>query len=200
MQSSPKDRQVSKLGSVLALLELDPVNVNLLANAALQAFDAGDLDLTSELIGRHADLKALPAGLENLRGLIAITQRKYSDAVDILSGLRLSGADSPALRFNLAWAHAMDGSWLKALELLDEDSVAVSPHAPALKIQMLHHLARLDDALACGQDLSKRFPDNQALMGAMASLAIDAEKPDLAEEYAKRPSAEPPAADKLITK
>jgi len=36
-----------------------------------------------------------------------------------------------------------DRSWQQALDLLDDESVAVTPHGQILKIQMLHHLASL---------------------------------------------------------
>lgn len=201
MQGNIKIRPTSTLTPLLEFLEQDPTNTTLLAGAAAQAFEAGEFDLTSELIGRHGELKPLPLGLQNLQGLVAIKKKKYDDAIDVLSELRGTEAESPALRFNLAWAHAMKGEWPQALELLDDDSLATSPHAPALKIQMLHHLTRLEDALACGQALSKRFPDNQALMGTLASVAIDAEKPDLALQYAKRAgdNAEGPAAHGILS-
>jgi tetratricopeptide (TPR) repeat protein len=80
----------------------------------------------------------------------------------------------------------MIGAYQEAADLLDDEAITASPRAPALKIQILHHLDRYDDALAAGEDLVKLYPDNRALMGALATLAIDAEKPELARAYAER--------------
>jgi tetratricopeptide (TPR) repeat protein len=153
-----------------------------------------DPDLSGQLIERYAGVAALPANLVNLQGLIALAQQRYQDAADILAGLRARGTDDPGLRFNLAWARAMTGSWQQALDLLDDQSIAVAPQGPSLKIQMLHHLEKLKDALACGEILAERYPDNEPLMAALANVAIDAEKPDLALVYAKRAGTEGQAA------
>jgi len=186
MNPSTQRQSDSKLGHILAFLAQDPSNPALLCDAAAQAFDTGDLDLSASLIRQHADIAALPPALVNLQGLIAISQERFADAAKILDGLRASGTDDPALRFNLAWAQAMTGGWQAALDLLDDESVAASRRAPSLKIQVLHHLGRLDDALACGEALSERFADDRALMGALASVAIDAGKTELAIDYARR--------------
>jgi tetratricopeptide (TPR) repeat protein len=175
-----------KLKEILSFLDQDPSNCSLLMDAATQAFGANDFDLTDQLIQRYADLKPLPANLVNLQGLIAISQKRYDDAARIMAGLRAAGIDDPALRFNLAWAWAMEGHWEKAADLLDDESMATSSLGPVLKIQMLHHLGKLDEALACGEALCERYPQDQALMGALASVATDAERSELALGYAKR--------------
>jgi tetratricopeptide (TPR) repeat protein len=47
-------------------------------------------------------------------------------------------------------------------------------------------LGLYDEALQEGELLSQRFPANEALMGALATLALDAEKADLARRYGAR--------------
>lgn len=179
-------QQSTTLERILGFLDQDPANTALLTDAASLAFDTGKFELARQLIEKHAELKPLPANLVNLQGVIAISQEQYKEAIEILGGLRTQGVDAPGLRFNLAWAHAMTGSWQESLDMLDDESVAASAGGPLLKIQMLHHLGRLDDALACGQSLADRYPRDKALMGALSSVAIDAEKTDLALEYAER--------------
>jgi len=186
MSPTAQPKPKARLEQILSFLDQDPSNGALLADAASSAFDAGDFDLADELIQRHAKLEPLPAGLINLRGLIAIAQKRYDDAAEILTGLHTQGIEYPGLRFNIAWARAMTGAWQQAVDMLDDKSVAVSPRGPSLKIQMLHHLGKLEEALDCGQLLSERFPEDRALMGVLASVAIDAEKPDLALDYARR--------------
>jgi len=180
LQPSPR------LERLLRFLDKDPTNLALLAEAASAAFDDRAFDLAAELIERHAAIAPPPATLMNLKGLVALAQQRFDDAAAIFSGLRQQGRDDPVLRFNLAWSNAMTAAYKDALDLLDDDTVAASPRAPALKIQMMHHLELYDDALACGRSLAERYPDNQALMGALATLALDAEDTDLALLYAQR--------------
>jgi tetratricopeptide (TPR) repeat protein len=166
-------------------LEQDPNNLSLLGDAAAAAFDDRAFDLAAELIDRYAAITSLPPPIENLAGLAALAREDFASAATIFSKLRGEGHDDPGLRFNLAWAQAVIGAHAAALNLLDDATLAVSPRAPALKIQMMHHLGQFEDALACGQGLAERYPDNQALMGALATLAIDAEETDLAFHYAR---------------
>ncbi len=176
----------SRLERLLRYLESDPRNPSLLADAAAAAFDEKAFDRAADLLARHAAIAQPSADLLNLRGLVALAQQRFGDAAEIFESLRRAGGDDPVLRFNLAWAKAMTGAYEETLALLDDDAVAVSPRAPALKIQMLHHLDRLDEALATGESLAARYPANGALMGALATLAMDADKPDLALAYAQR--------------
>jgi tetratricopeptide (TPR) repeat protein len=175
-----------KLERLLRFLERDPGNPLLLADAASAAFDERDFVQAADLIARHEAIAALSPALTNLKGLTALAQQRYEDAIAIFEALRADGQNDPALRFNLAWSKAMVNAWQDALDLLDDDTLAVSLRAPALKIQMMHHLELYDDALTEGARLAERFPGNQALMGTMATLAMDAERIDLAKSYAER--------------
>ena len=176
----------ARLGRLLGFLERDPNNLALLGEGASIAFDERAFDLAAELLDRRATLEPLPPPLVNLKGVVEIARRNYAEAAMAFETLRAEGHDDAAVRFNLAWAKAMTGAYQEAADLLDDEAIAASPRAPALKIQMLHHLERYDDALAAGEELAKLYPDNHALMGALATLAIDAEKPDLARAYAER--------------
>lgn len=174
-----------RLARLLGFLERDPGNLSLLAAAASAAFDERHFDLSADLLGRHGAAGDLPAPLTNLQGLLAIAQQRFDDAADVFTRLRAAGHDDPGIRFNLAWAMAMTNRFEEACNLLDEDAIAASPRGPALKIQMMHHLEQYAEALVLGQALSERYPDNQALMGALATLAMDAEDSALAQHYAE---------------
>lgn len=176
----------SRLQSLLGFLERDPGNTSLIADAAQAAFDEQSLAGARELLARHAAIEPLPSSLVNLEGLIALSEERFEDAIAIFSALTAAGGANAALKFNLAWAYARMEKWPEALELLDADTVAASPRAPSLKIHVLHHMERYDEALAEGETLARRFPDDAALMGALATLAMDAEKMDLARTYAER--------------
>jgi tetratricopeptide (TPR) repeat protein len=175
-----------KLARLLGFLERDPENAKLLADAAHAAFEAKDFDRAAELLDRRAALQPLPPALANLRGKIALATEDYAQALQIFDELVAAGHDAPAVRFNLAWALAMTRKWQAALNLLDEDTLAASPRAPGLKVRMLHQQGRIDEGLISGEDLLVRFPDNRDLLGAVATIALDAEEPELAREFAER--------------
>lgn len=176
---------------MMGFLERDPHNARLLADAAQAAFEERKFALVEELLARHAELAALPPSLVNLSALAALAQGHFDDAAGRLEQVRASGHDSPQVRFNLAWTYAMIHSDAEADRLLDEEAIAASPRGPALKIQLLHHLERYDDALDLGAEFATRYPDDMALMGALATLAMDADRIDLARTYATQSGNDP---------
>ncbi|HEX3673456.1 MAG TPA: tetratricopeptide repeat protein [Rhizomicrobium sp.] len=185
MDSKASVQAGSRLERLLGFLGKDSANASLLADAAQAAVDARDFDMAADLIARHDAIARPGPALINLQGLIALAQHRFADAAAIFGALRAQ-SDNPALRFNLAWSMAMTDAWRGALDLLDDETLAASPRAPSLKIQAMHHLDLYDDALACGEELARRYPDNRELMGALATLALDAEKPELAQRYAEQ--------------
>jgi Tfp pilus assembly protein PilF len=185
MPPNSKPPQTLRLERLLAFVSQDPHNLALLADAAGAAYDAQDFALAADLLEKYAAQKPLTATLDNLRGLVALAEGHFDEAISIFQQLRLN-EDSPALRFNIAWAKAKLSDYEAALALLDEETVAAAPRAPSLKIHVLHHLSRYDEALAAGAQLARRFPADEALMGALATLALDAEKAELARHYGER--------------
>jgi tetratricopeptide (TPR) repeat protein len=181
--SSTIDEQ--RLARLLGFLDRDPDNKRLLQDAAEAAYAAGELDRAIGLIARIGTPEALPPEAANLSGLIAIAQGRYGDAVNLFTPLHQSQPATSELSFNLAWAHAMLGEHEHASELLDAGVIRAVPRAAALKVRMLHHLERYDDALALGETLVERQADAPGLSGVLAILALDAERPDLARRYAE---------------
>jgi tetratricopeptide (TPR) repeat protein len=181
----------SRLQRLLGYLDHDPANLRLLADAAGAAVDEGAPDTAVELIERYGKLAPTPPALMNLAGLAAIDRQRYGEACAIFEALREAAPGDPQLRFNLAWAKAMLDDWEGALALLDDAAMEAAPRAPTLRVQMLHQLGRLEDALAIGQGLAERFPTDETLMGALAAVAIDAEDKLLADYYARRAGREP---------
>jgi tetratricopeptide (TPR) repeat protein len=181
--------QQSTLSRLLGHLAADPGNPKLLADAAQAAYDAQDVILAAQLLGRIAE--PLPAALYPLKALVALGNGRFAEAAELFEDLRKTSGDTPALRFNLAWSKAMQNDFEPVVVLLDEEALAASPRAPALMVHALHHLARYDEALASGQELAKRFPGNEELMGALATLALDVERPDLARRYGEHARSDP---------
>lgn len=181
--ATPSDQKLKRL---IAFLGQDPTNTGLLADAITEAFDIDALETASQLLQRYGELAPLPPELANIRGIIALREQHYADAANAFQQVVTASGGDAAVRFNLAWSKAMMQDYAGAAELLDDSVTAVSPRGPALKIQMLHHLGLLDDALSCGQGLAECYPDNSELMGALAVVALDLEDVDLAKFYASR--------------
>lgn len=154
------------------LLASDPDNAGLLAAAATAAYDEADAAACLELLQRHAAIQPLTAPLWNLRGLAALASARADDAAEaFLRALELS--PDPAVRFNLAYARAMQGRYEQALELTGDPSLADIPGAAALRMRALHHLGELDAMVAFGQHAMQSAPDAE-VAGLLATALFDA--------------------------
>jgi tetratricopeptide (TPR) repeat protein len=181
----------ARLDRLLDFLEDDPDNLTLLTDAAAVAFEERQLDVAGDLIRRHAAVEPLDPAMRNLAGLIALADGHFDDAARGFAELREDGFDEPGLRFNNAWALAMLDRHAEAAGLLDDAAVDASARGPTLKVQTLHHMGDLEGALSAGQALAERYPHDQALMGALATLAMDADHADLARVYAGQATGSP---------
>jgi len=179
IQSSERSLRLERL---LSFLSQDPHNDNLRADAASLALDERQFELAQDLLGNAQDSPMLL----NLKGLAALGAGQFEQAATVFESLRGGGEDSPAIRFNLAWAKAMLGKFSDVEALLDDEAIATSSRAPALKVEALHHLDRHDEGLSEGTRLAELYPDNELLMGALATLAMDAGELQLARDYAAR--------------
>jgi tetratricopeptide (TPR) repeat protein len=175
----------SRLARLRDFLKADPDNLVLLTDAAHAAFDAGELGEAQDFLARYAQTGPLPPALQNLSGLVALSSRRFEDAAAIFADLRAQNPEDATLSFNLAWAKAMTGDFAQSATLLEGPAAEVSPAAARLLVQSLHHLGRLDEALATGEALRARFPNDAALAGALSSVAIDAEDVEAAAGYAR---------------
>jgi len=171
-----------RLERLLSFLAQDPQNANLRADAAGLALDERQFELASELL----DDVGTSSVLLNLKGVAALGTERFDQAAAAFEELRAGGEDNSAVRFNLAWAKAMLGDFTETEALLDDEAIAASPRGPTLKIEALHHLDRYDEGLEQGERLAELYPDDQALMGALATLAMDAGDAALARDYAER--------------
>jgi tetratricopeptide (TPR) repeat protein len=183
----------SRAERLVGFLERDPDNLALLADAAEAAFDEGKADLAASLLERRAAKAPPTPALTNLSGLVAMRRHRFDEAQATFEALVAEHPDDPALRLNLASAKAMLDDWTGADAALDEAATIVSPRAAALKVQALHHLGRLDEALAAGAGFAERFPDDERLMATLSTAAMDAEDLGLARAYAERGGQAPEA-------
>ncbi|WP_353556359.1 tetratricopeptide repeat protein [Paraburkholderia terrae] len=169
---------------LLNYLRVDPENLNLLSDAAISAFDTQQFALCDDLLDRHAAITRLTPTLVNLRGLSAMSQHRFEEALDSFASLR-DGQDDPAIAYNMAYANAMLGRFERTTALVDDRVIAAIPAAAAVKLKALHHLGHVDEAL----DLAKRYADqphaDPELQGAYATLLFDQDNKEDAKRYAE---------------
>lgn len=175
-----------RLERMLDFISHDPDNLRLISDTTRLAAQAGEMELVSQLLTQHEGKAPLSADLRNLKAQAAMAAGQWDDAVNQLAGLINDVGPDHALKFNLAWSHAMLSQHAESLTLLDDAVLAASPRGPALRIHMMHHLGLFEEALAEADSLVERFPDNAELAGAIAVLAIDGEAPVIARRHASR--------------
>ncbi|WP_426000359.1 tetratricopeptide repeat protein [Caulobacter sp. DWR1-3-2b1] len=174
----------SRLDRLLGFLEQDAANLSLIAEAASAAIDENRPELIPSLVQRYAKIAPPTAALRNLSGLAALRESRIDEAREIFAQLLAEEHQDPALRFNLAWCLALGHDWTTVDTLLDSETLSTTPEAARLKLQALHHLARLDEALALGEQWIAAGRGSEALLGALTTIALDAEAFETAERYA----------------
>lgn len=174
----------TRLSKLQSFLQSDPENLPLLLDAADAALDAQDPGTALELAERYEALAAPPPTLLNIIGLAHLKTGEVAKAAAIFETLVAATPDAPSLRFNLGWCRLILGDYAGARDILDSATTAASAAAAAARIQALHHLGLLDEALAEGAALVEIHPSAPALMSALAVVALDNEDTDLARLYA----------------
>ncbi|WP_034158864.1 tetratricopeptide repeat protein [Sphingomonas sp. ERG5] len=192
-------KRPDRLAILLPLLESDPGNLALLADAAEAALDLREAGIAGDLLDRYAAISPLPSREANLAGLAALQMRQFDRAAEIFATLFAGGAKDNALRFNLAWAQANLKNFEQALEVLDDDSARELPQAAMLRVQLLHQLADFDGAGDAARDYILRHPDHRGLMAAVSVLALDIDDEALAEACAARAGEHPDALTTMGT-
>ncbi|HEY9219048.1 MAG TPA: tetratricopeptide repeat protein [Phenylobacterium sp.] len=170
---------------MLGFVEADPTNSALVEEAAAAALEVGRPEQALALIKRYQSFGEAPASLINLSAVAAMSLGRFGEAAETLQDLSSEAGADPGIRFNLAWCEAMLGRWTKTAELLDDEVMSRVPASAALKVQALHHLGRMEEALEFGQAACALHPEDKALHAAIAVVALDAEAFDLAATHAK---------------
>lgn len=189
----------SRLDRLLPMLDADPSNLALLADAAETALAEQRPDKAAELLDRYAAIAPLPPSETNLAGLAALQTKRYDRAAALFGELVDAGVDDPAVRFNLAWACAMDKQFDRALELLDDDLARALPQAAMLQVQLLHDRGEFEDAAGRAREYVEIHPSYPPLMAAVSVLALDVEDAELAAACAAKGGEHPDALTTLGT-
>jgi tetratricopeptide (TPR) repeat protein len=175
----------SRLARLFDLLKTDPDNASLIGAASMAAYDEGNTEAVDTLLKRHEAIQPLSADLLNLRGLVALSQSLYEEAIAAFDAAAALQAD-PTVLYNLAYAHAMAGQYERAVALADGSVLDSVPASVALKMRALHHLGRLDDVVALGHTHGDRPGADENVLGLMATALFDAGDMARARQYVAR--------------
>jgi len=177
-----------KLRRLNGFLEQDPKNKNIILDSLEAALGANDLEQAATLFARLTAVEATEPRAANLAGLIALRNGRIADAINIFTSVL--GSDL-GVRLNLAWAHLIAHNHDLALATLDYEELGSDPLALRLRVQALHHLNRLPEALVLGEQATEAGIEDSALFGALSNVALDADKTQLAKIYAMQATDQP---------
>jgi tetratricopeptide (TPR) repeat protein len=189
----------SRADLLSSLLESDPTNTALLAEAAEAALAERRPELAADLLERYARITPLSPGALNLAGLADLQRGRPAEAAALFQRLFDGGADEPGVRFNLAWSRAMLKEFDAALELLDEGTARALPQAAMLQVQLLHDRGQFEQAAELARTYVDLHPDHRGLMAAVSVLALDVEDKELAARCAAKAGDHPDALTTLGT-
>jgi tetratricopeptide (TPR) repeat protein len=188
-----------RLDGLLRLLESDPSNLILLADAAETALSEHRPEDAADLLDRYSAVQELPPREINLAGLAAMQTEHWEKAADLFGRLIESGVEDGAVRFNLAWSLAMLKDFDGARAQLGEDIARELPQAAMLEVQILHELGEFDEAAEKARSYIQLHPDHRGLLAAVSVLALDVEDEELAAQCAAKAGDHPDALATLGT-
>jgi len=170
-----------RLERLLGFLAQDPENPGLREEAAHAAIAAGRHDTCAALLEGRASTDSL----RHIQALAWMHQGELDKAARQFSALLAAHPEDSTLKFNLAYARALQADYAQAASLLDDRTLGDLPAAGPLKLRVLHYESKLDEALALAASLMKNGAVDPQIYATAASIALDAERFDLADQYAR---------------
>lgn len=183
--SSTSPRSGSRFDRLVSYLAGDPGNTTLLMDVLTAGYEERRFD---DVLAVADGRDGLSPEASNLVGLSALASGRYERANRVFTELSEATPDDPVVRENLAWARAGQEDYEAVVELVEASGR--TPALAALKVRSLHHLQKLDDALAIGDSWEGRT-ETEDLWGALAVVALDAEDVDRAAGWATRAKSSP---------
>ena len=180
---------LSRLSRLQGMVAQDPSNVRLLEDAADAAYEGGDFDLADSLLVRARAVAPLSATALNLAAMALIARGRHAEALAYLDELVARGIDDVNVRYNAALASALGADYARAEALLDPKVLSAVPAAIELRVRVLHHLGRLQEALALGEGVGPKPPAE--LAASLSVVALDLGDHQAAKRYAQLGQARP---------
>jgi tetratricopeptide (TPR) repeat protein len=181
-------QQRERLQRLLTYLEQDPHNPSLLADIATLQFADQQFERARDSAQRANAAAPGQRAAHAVLGLIAVRDGNYAGAADALGQAIALGEIDAAVHFHNAYALASLARYAEA-----EPSAAAAaaqhaeyPHAPALYLRILHHLGKIDEAVAFAEQLAASGgAAPPRLHGVLSTLYIDVDDIDKARSAAQ---------------
>lgn len=161
----------ARLVRLEAYLREDPGNATLLAETVMVALESGAAERAEAILASAPASIAGDIQIEHARGMVALAQHRFSDAIAVFDSLLHSGVAESTVRFNLAYALFRSGEHAQAAQHLQQ--LLSEPDAPAETLAYLmrchHHAGEPAKALDTWKAAPARLKTAQAM--AVASLA-----------------------------
>lgn len=148
---SAAQTDTARLQRLRGYLQQDPRNATLLADALGSALQLRDHDAAAALAAHAEQLQVLSPTLAAQLCVHHLQSGNVSSALDYGRAALAQGADSPAMRYNTAWAAHLCGAFDESLQHLLQafpQASAGTLDACILVARNLHHLDRCDEASA----------------------------------------------------
>ena len=175
-----------RLDRVLAWLEADPAHAGLQQEAADLCYRLGRLDDARHWLTEQSRSAPPSPAARSLEGLLLLRGGDAAAAIALFQALLAQGIATPELHGNLGWALALAGRFDEAeAHALHAAEAGVAGAGP-LHVRILHHLARLDEAIRVAESTLAGDPAQLPHYGILATLYLDRDELDTAAAFARR--------------
>ena len=159
----------------LRFLEVDPYNVQLLANTANLASELGHYGQAIELADRGLTLEPKHQVLLSTKALACLSSGDVDSALTQFQQLLDDGQHEPIVRYNLAYCLMLKEQDEQALTLLDDalEQYGELPQMVTLKMRAIYTMGELDKAIELGKQALAANPDDGSVHEIMSSLYFD---------------------------
>lgn len=192
----------NELQKKLNFLNVDPDNINLLAEVADGYIQLGEFEDASSYIEKGLALSAESPTLLFVKGTLAIASNKPDEAIGVLERLKYDIGTAQEVNYNLAYAHLLNGNAEQAREellpIMDEEQLI--PAARLLFARVCHHLGEMEEAEKYVSEYIEQYPDDAEALGIMALIKLDVEAEDASEWANKALSLNENNLEGLLTK
>lgn len=171
-----------------AYLAEDPDNFNLLHEVIDLSLSVSSADETEILLERLFALA--PAHPRTLfqQAMLDMSQCRFGCAEKVFADLYAEYPDNQGVSYNLALCHVMQGRFQEAEPILEtlHGSQGRFIRGDILYIRVLHHLGRVNHALALAKQILMTHPDDPDVLGIYSLLLMDNNEVENAVPFAKK--------------
>ncbi|HSV35321.1 MAG TPA: tetratricopeptide repeat protein [Ramlibacter sp.] len=169
----------ARLARLALLIDQDPGNPLLLADASQEAMAAGDYESAERYLQAGLRCDGANAAWRFRLASLKIAQRQLAEAKGLLSVLQAENPANPSIAHNLAYIELLASNYSVAAALLDpwiHGQVPSGPDTAAIQslwLRAMHHADCLDEAWAWVEVRMRRGELSPSAAGVASLIALD---------------------------